>query len=624
MGYLEKIEQPADLRNLELGKMPEVCKELRTFIVDNAAKNGGHFGSSLGVVELTVALHYVFDTPKDQIVWDVGHQAYGHKILTGRRKIFHTNRTKDGISGFTKQSESPYDSFVSGHASISISAALGMATASKLKGEDRKHIAVIGDGAMTGGEAFEGLNNAAVAGADILVILNDNQISIDPNVGAITKVLVNLGTSKGFNAIRRQIKKALSKGGKVGRSLDHFAMKLEQSLKNLIFKNSNFFESLGFRYFGPVDGHDVKTLSKTLEALKTVKGPKILHILTTKGKGFAPAEAEQTKWHATGGFDKIEPNKASVSECKILKYQEIFGKTLVEIAKKNKTVVGITPAMPTGSSLNIMMEEIPERAFDVGIAEQHAVTFAAGMATQGMTPFCNIYSTFAQRAYDQIIHDVCIEKTPVVFCLDRAGLVGEDGETHQGAFDIAYLRPIPNLILSAPMNEVDLRNLMYTASEYKAGPMVIRYPRGKGVIADWESPLEKIEIGRGREISKGKDMAILSFGHPGNFVEEAIKNLSDNSDANPSHYNFLFVKPLDKELLHKICKEYAKIITIEDGSKIGGFGAAILEFMNQNNYKNKLEILGIPDEMIKHATVEEQRDYCGIGVRNIINVIRSI
>ncbi len=621
---LEKINSPKDLKKISVKDLVVVCEELRQFIIDNGAENGGHFGSSLGVVELTVALHYIFNTPEDRIVWDVGHQAYGHKILTGRRKIFHTNRKKDGLSGFTKQSESEYDSFISGHASISISVALGMATASYLKGEKRKHIAVIGDGALTGGEAFEGLNNAGISDADLLVVLNDNQISIDKNVGALKNYLVNLTTSGGFNNFRSTLKEALKKRGKFGKNVDKFAARLEKSLKNFIFKDSNFFEALNFRYFGPVDGHDVVGLTKVLSDLKKVKGPKILHILTKKGKGFAPAEKDQTSWHATNGFDKdmvLDKTKKmpkNIISKGILKYQEIFGHTILELAQKNKKIVGITPAMPSGSSLDIMMEVLPKRAFDVGICEPHAVTFSAGMAKEGFIPFCNIYSSFAQRAYDQIIHDTAIERTPVIFCLDRAGLVGEDGETHHGIFDLAYLRPIPNLIISSPMDEIELRNLMYTATKNRKNPFVIRYPRGKGVIENWQKTFKEIEIGTGRKISDGKETAILSIGHIGNIVQNAISNL----DSPPAHYDMRFLKPLDEELLKKVLKKYKKIITIEEGSKLGGFGSAILEWANENQYKNKIKILGIPDKFIPHGTVQEQRTECEIDEKAILKQIR--
>ena len=628
--YLKKIDLPEDLRTFKVSDLPNICADLRNFIIDNVADNGGHFGSSLGVVELTVALHYVFNTPEDKIVWDVGHQAYGHKILTGRRKKFHTNRKKGGLSGFPKKSESEYDSFVAGHSSISISAALGMATASCLKGENRRHIAVIGDGALTGGVAFEGLNNAGVSEADLLVVLNDNQISIDPNVGALKNYMFKLTKSKSFNYLRRSIKDALQGTGKMGGNVDRFAAKIEQQFKNLLLKEHNFFEVLNFRYFGPFDGHDVENLVKELEVIKKYPGPKILHILTTKGKGFMPAEKEQTKWHSTNGFNQQEehknlkfPNKLEgilVKNDGILKYQEVFGHTLVELAGKDKNIVGITPAMPTGSSLNLMMKIFPKRAFDVGICEQHAVTFASGLASEGLIPFCAIYSSFAQRAYDQIIHDVCIESTPVIFCLDRAGLVGEDGETHHGVFDMAYLRLLPNLIIAAPINEIELRNLMYTAYKNRKAPFAIRYPRGKGVKKDWKKPFEIIEIGKGEKVSDGKGTAILSFGHPGNFVIEA-KKILETKKSNPAHFNMRFVKPLDEILLHEVFKQFEKIITVEDGSKKGGAGSAVLEFAAENGYKNSVKILGIGDEFIKHATVEQQQKACGFDIEGIVTAV---
>lgn len=630
---LEKIEFPSDLKQFSVLELNEICAELRQFIIENAAENGGHLGSSLGVVELTVALHYVFNTPKDRIVWDVGHQAYGHKILTGRRKKFHTNRKKEGISGFPKKSESKYDAFIAGHASVSISAALGMATASKLKKEDRKHIAVIGDGAMTGGTAFEGLNNAGVSDADLLVVLNDNQMSIDPNVGALKNYMLHLTGSKNFNSLRRSIKDILQKKGKIGDFTDRGVAKIEQKVKNLLINNNNFFEALNFRYFGPYDGNDVENLVKELKVIQRYKGPKILHILTQKGRGFRPAEKDQTKWHATSGFnEKEEREKLEISKTyeldknstnSILKYQEIFGRTLVELAKQDEKIVGITPAMPTGSSLNLMIEKFPTRAFDVGICEPHAVTFASGLASEGLIPFCNIYSTFAQRSFDQIIHDVCIEKTPVIFCLDRAGLVGEDGETHQGAFDIVYLRMIPNLIVSAPMNEIELRNLMYTAYTNRTAPFSIRYPRGNGVIENWHQPFEKLEIGKAQKVSEGEKIAILSFGTTGNFVIEAKQILSQKG-INPAHYNMRFVKPLDEEMLHEVFQNFEKIITVEDGSKIGGLGSAVLEFSAKNNYKNEVKILGIPDEFVKQGSVEEQITDCGFSVEGIAGIVISL
>lgn len=636
---LEKINSPTDLKKLELKQLPELCAEIRTFLITNAAANGGHFGSSLGVVELTVALHYVFDAPVDKIVWDVGHQAYVHKILTGRRGQFHTNRKKDGLCGFTKQSESEYDAFVAGHASVSISAALGMATASQIKGENSKHIAVIGDGALTGGIAYEGLNNAGDSKADLLVILNDNQISIDPNVGAMTKMLVNITSSRRFNYIRNGLKNWLKHHGRLGRAVDSSAYKLEKSVKNLMFPESNMFEALNFQYFGPLDGHDVIKTVKLLRKLKNYPGPKLLHCLTVKGKGFAPAEAEQIKWHATEGFDEktVHEEVSEKGESKLsgpIKYQDVFGETLVELAEQNEKIVGITPAMPSGCSLNKMMQRFPDRAFDVGIAEQHAVTFAAGLATQGLVPFCNIYSTFAQRAYDQIIHDTAIEKTPVRFCLDRAGLVGADGETHQGAFDIACLRAIPNLVIAAPRNEVELRNLMFTFADYNEGPTVIRYPRGKGYMADWHQPFKKLLIGKGECLREGTTLAVISVGTMAHNVSQALNMLKGSLPGSNckvpvdpgmiAHYDLRFIKPLDEGLLKSLFKKFDQIIVIEEGVVNGGAGSAILELASRNDYAGKITRLGLPDAFIAHATVEQQQAECGIDAESILKIINKL
>ncbi len=623
--FLNNINTPADLKKLSEKDLKEVCDELRDFLIHHGAEHGGHFASSLGVVELTVALHYIFNTPNDRLVWDVGHQAYGHKVLTGRRDIFPTNRKKDGMSGFPKRGESKFDAFVAGHSSISISAALGMAVASKLKKENRSHIAIIGDGAMTGGIAFEGLNNAAVANADILVILNDNQISIDPNVGAMTKVLVDLSTSGLFNKFRYGTKDFLRERGEWGKKLERFVARSEKIFKNIVFRDSNFFESLGFRYFGIIDGNDIKTLTKTLRDIKRIPGPKILHILTKKGKGFAPAEKEQTKWHATSGFDlDPEVSKKSVQKVVKLKYQEIFGHTMCDLASENEKIVGITPAMLSGSSLDLMQKKIPTRVFDVGIAEQHAVTFSAGLAVEGLIPFCNIYSSFAQRAYDQIIHDVCIEKTPVIFCLDRAGFVGEDGETHHGVFDLSFLLPIPNLIIASPMNESELRNLMYTAQKQRENPFVIRYPRGAATgQKNWRTDFSKIEIGKGREISKGKKIAVLSLGTLGNSVEIALKNLSSQKII-PAHFDMRFAKPLDEELLLEIAQDYTSIITIEEGILTGGFGSTVADFLRKNNQQMPVHSLGIPDKFIPQGTVTEQREICGLDIYSIEKIIKEL
>ena len=610
--FLDKINLPSDLRKFENKDLENICDDLRKFIINSISENGGHFGASLGVVELTVALHYVYNTPVDKLVWDVGHQAYGHKILTGRKDNFHTNRIYKGLSGFPKITESKYDTFGVGHSSTSISAALGMAMAAKLNGEkERQHIAVIGDGGMTGGMSFEGMNHAGDTEANLTIILNDNCMSIDPNVGALKKYLTDMSTSPTFNSIRNDIWQVLGKLKTVGESARGIAKTIEKSLKSFVLDNSNLFEALNLRYFGPIDGHDINHLVKTLNDLKKIPGPKLLHCITKKGKGYTLAEKHQTKWHATGKFD-VESGKSLAAKSNKKtppKYQDVFGHTIVELANNNKKIVGITPAMPSGSSLNIMMEKIPDRAFDVGIAEQHAVTFSAGLATQGMVPFCNIYSTFMQRAYDQVIHDVCIQNLPVIFCLDRAGVAGSDGPTHHGAYDIAYMRCIPNMILSAPMNESELRNLMFTAQSKNNGPFTIRYPRGKGVQVEWETEMEIIEIGKGRMVCEGDEIAILSIGHIGNYVTKAIKKLNKEKIF-PSHYDMRFVKPIDQELLHKILKKYKFILTVEDGCVMGGFGSAVLEFMAENNYTNSVQRLGIPDRIVEHGSQDELYREC--------------
>ncbi len=616
---LAKIDSPADLKKLDKRQLAQLSEELRDYIIDTVSVYGGHFGASLGVVELTTALHYVFNTPNDEIIWDVGHQAYGHKILTGRREVFHTNRLYKGISGFPKRTESEYDSFGVGHSSTSISAALGMAFASHLTGEDEKqHIAVIGDGAMTGGQAFEAMNHAGDSNKNILIILNDNCMAIDPNVGALKNYLTDISTSQTFNRFRDDIWKVLGKISKFGPNAQEIAASVETSVKSFLLKQSNLFESLNLRYFGPVDGHDVNHLVDVLSDLKKIKGPKILHCVTVKGKGYKLAEKDQTKWHAPGKFDKIsgEIHKKTYSTPQPPKYQDVFGHTIVELAKANDKIVGITPAMPSGSSMNIMMNEMPDRAFDVGIAEQHAVTFSAGLATQGMTPFCNVYSTFMQRAYDQVIHDVCIQKLPVVFCLDRAGIAGADGPTHHGAYDIPYMRCLPNMVVSAPMNEEELRNLMFTASEYKDGAFTIRYPRGNGVMPNWKTPLAKIEVGTGRTLKEGTDLAILTIGHIGNSASEAVERLAQEG-INAGHYDMRFVKPLDEVLLHQIFKKYKHVITVEDGTIVGGFGSAILEFMADHQYMSKVIRLGIPDRVVEHGEQYELHEECGYDANSI-------
>jgi 1-deoxy-D-xylulose-5-phosphate synthase len=612
---LSNINAPKDLKKLDQAQLVQLSSELRQYIIDVVSVYGGHFGASLGVVELTVALHYVFNTPDDQLVWDVGHQAYGHKILTGRREEFHTNRIYKGISGFPKRKESEYDAFGVGHSSTSISAALGMAEASKYKNEaDRHHIAVIGDGAMTGGMAFEAMNNAGVSKSNLLIILNDNCMSIDPNVGALKDYLTDITTSPTYNKMKEDVWNVLGKFSKFGHSAQEIASKVEGSIKSFLLSQSNFFESLNLRYFGPIDGHDVDHLVHVLKDLKEIKGPKLLHCVTMKGKGFAPAEKNQTKWHAAPGkFDKIsgEVFKKVDDKPQPPKYQDVFGHTLVELAESNHKIMGVTPAMPSGSSMNIMMEAMPERSFDVGIAEQHAVTFSAGLATQGLTPFCNIYSTFMQRAYDQVVHDVCIQNLPVNFCLDRAGFAGADGPTHHGTFDIAYMRCLPNMIVASPMNEKELRDLMYTSQLERDGQaFTIRYPRGQGVMPEWRTPFEEIEIGTGRTIVEGEELAILTIGHIGNYVSEVLERLK-NDGANPGHYDLRFIKPLDEKLLDKIFKKYSKVITVEDGTIVGGFGSAVLEYMAGKGYNAHVKMLGIPDEIVEHGSQLELHKECG-------------
>jgi len=623
---LSQINTPDDLKKLDRNQLQQVCNELRQFIIDCVSVHGGHFGASLGVVELSVALHYVFNTPDDQLVWDVGHQAYGHKILTGRRKNFHTNRKYGGLSGFPKRSESDYDAFGVGHSSTSISAALGMAIASKLKGEtQRQHVAIIGDGAMTAGLPFEALNHAGVTNANLLVVLNDNNMSIDPNVGALKEYLTDITTSHTWNKFRDDVWKFLGKlpYSEFQRDL---ASKIEASVKGVISKSSNLFEALGMRYFGPIDGHNVLKLAEILEDLKDIPGPKLLHIKTVKGKGYELAEQDQTLWHAPGTFDKITGKiiKKIPTKPEPPKYQDVFGHSIIELAEANPKIMGITPAMPSGCSLKYMMEAMPTRALDVGIAEQHAVTLSAGLATQGMKVFCNIYSSFMQRAYDMVIHDVAIQKLPVIFCLDRAGLVGDDGPTHHGAYDIAYMRCIPNMIVAAPMNESELRNLMYTAQlDSNKLPFVIRYPRGNGVMPEWKTKFEAITIGTGRKIVDGERIAILTIGHPGNFALEAIKTLQTEG-LQPALYDMRFVKPLDEVLMHEIAQRFDKIITVEDGTIVGGFGSAVLEFLNQHNYPQQVVMLGIPDAIVEHGKPEELHRECGYDAQAIATAVRQL
>lgn len=623
---LASVEYPADLRKLKKEQLPQLCNELRQFIIDVVSVNGGHFGASLGVVELTVALHYVFNTPIDQLVWDVGHQAYGHKILTGRRKVFHTNRKYQGLSGFPKRSESEYDSFGVGHSSTSISAALGMAMAAKLQGKkNQQHVAIIGDGAMTAGLPFEALQHAGTTKADVLIILNDNNMSIDPNVGALKEYLTDITTSSTYNHVRDDVWKMIGRlpGGKFHQKM---ASKIEAGVKGVVSKTSNLFEGLGLRYFGQVDGHNVIKLVEILEDLKKIKGPKLLHINTVKGKGYDLAEKDQTLWHAPGLFDKTTGQISKVTYDKPMppKYQDVFGKSIIELAKLNSKVMGITPAMPSGCSLKYMMAEMPDRAFDVGICEQHAVTLSAGLATQGMKVFCNIYSSFMQRAYDMVVHDVAIQKLPVIFCLDRAGLVGDDGPTHHGAYDIAYFRCIPNMIIAAPMNEKELRDMMYTAQlEDNKLPFVIRYPRGEGVMPEWQTPFETMAVGKGEKIQDGEGVAILSIGHPGNFVVDACAVLR-NEGITPAHYNMRFVKPLDADMMHEVGRKFKHVITIEDGTIVGGFGSACLEFFAEHGYTPSVKMLGIPDRLVEHGKPSELHRECGYDAAAVVEAVRAL
>jgi 1-deoxy-D-xylulose-5-phosphate synthase len=628
---LAQINSPADLKKLDKTQLFQVCTELRQFIIDSVSVYGGHFGASLGVVELSVALHYVFNTPDDQLIWDVGHQAYGHKILTGRRNTFHTNRLYKGLSGFPKRKESPYDAFGVGHSSTSISAALGMAVGSKLNGANtRQHIAVIGDGSMTAGMAFEAMNHAgSLKDSNLLIVLNDNCMAIDPNVGALKDYLTDITTSQTYNRFRDEVWNLLGKISAFGRSAQDIVARIEDGLKATLLKQSNLFESLNLRYFGPVDGHDIDHLTSVLNDLKGIPGPKILHVVTVKGKGYSLAEKDQTLWHAPGKFDKVtgEIFKKTYPTPQPPKYQDVFGNTLVELATQNPKIVGVTPAMPSGSSMNIMMKAMPERAFDVGIAEQHAVTFSAGMATQGHTVFCNIYSTFMQRAYDQVVHDVCIQELPVIFCLDRAGFAGADGATHHGVYDMAYMRCIPNMIVASPMNEQELRNLMFTVSldEFKdlKSAATIRYPRGEGVMPQWKTPLEKVVIGKGRKIKDGEEIAILSIGHIGNYVVEACKTLATEG-INPAHYDLRFVKPLDSELLHEVFGKFDRIITVEDGCVMGGFGSAVAEWMLDHNYSARVKRLGIPNAVIEHGEQIQLHRECGFAPEDIANEVRKM
>ena len=623
---LKNINSPNDLRKLKKSQLPKLAQELRQYIIDIVSEKGGHFGASLGVVELTIAIHYIFNTPYDQLVWDVGHQAYGHKILTGRKNEFPSNRLYKGLSGFPKRSESVYDTFGVGHSSTSISAALGMSIASEKNNEkDKQHVAVIGDGAMTAGLAFEGLNHAGAENTNLLVILNDNCMSIDPAVGALKQYLTDISTSKAYNSAKNKAWKILGQISRFGPDAQKIAKKVESGIKSTVLGESNYFESLNFRYFGPIDGHNTEHLIQILKDLKNIPGPKILHCITEKGKGYEFSEkGDATKWHAPGLFDK-DTGKSITAKKDISppKYQDVFGETIIELAEKNKKIVGVTPAMLSGSSLNKMMSVMPERTYDVGIAEQHAVTFSAGLATQGIIPFCNIYSTFLQRAYDQVIHDVAIQNLSVIFCLDRGGLVGADGATHHGVFDLAYLRCIPNLIVSAPMDEHDLRNLMYTAQKKSHGPFSIRYPRGKGAKIEWRNKVKELKIGKGEEVKEGEKIAILTIGHAGNFAKTALGQL-EKKGISVGHYNMIFIKPLDEKLLHKVFKKYEGIITVEDGCLQGGFGSAILEFAADNNYKSNISRMGISDTFINHGTQEELWKECEINAESIVKKVNEI
>lgn len=620
---LKRIDSPGDLRELPVSLLPEVCSELRDMIIDELSRNPGHLGSNLGSIELTVAVHYVFNTPYDRIVWDVGHQAYSHKILTGRRDRFCTNRKLNGLCPFPSPAESEYDTFTCGHASNSISAALGMAVAAAGKGEDDRHVvAVIGDGSMSGGLAFEGLNNVSSIPNNLLIILNDNNMAIDRSVGGMKQYLLNLHTSEGYNRFRNLLSRKLYNWGVLNEERRKSLIRFNNSLKSMLMQQQNIFEGLNIRYFGIVDGHDVGALVRVLKEIKDMKGPKLLHVHTRKGKGYGPAEESATVWHAPGLFDKETGERiVKDTEGQPPLFQEVFGNTLLELARQNDKIVGVTPAMPTGCSMNILMKEMPGRAFDVGIAEGHAVTFSGGMAKEGLLPFCNIYSSFMQRAYDNVIHDVAIQKLNVVLCLDRAGLVGEDGPTHHGVFDLAYLRPVPNLTIASPYDEHELRKLMYTAQLPGKGPFVIRYPKGRGVLVDWECPLEEIEVGRGRKMKDGTDLAVITLGPVGNDAARALARAEQDMGLSVAHYDLRFLKPLDQDMLHEIGRNFKRIVTVEDGVLMGGMGSAVLEFMSDNGYAPNVKRLGIPDCFVQHGTVQELRKICGIDETGIYNAI---
>ena len=616
---LNNINSPADLRKLKEEQLPQVCAELRNFIIESLSQNPGHFASSLGTVELTVALHYVFDTPTDKVVWDVGHQAYGHKIITGRRERFHTNRKLGGLKPFPSPDESEYDAFVAGHASNSISAALGLAVAAEKLQRDEKIVAVIGDGAMSGGLAFEGLNNVSSTPNNLLIILNDNNMSIDKSVGGMSQLLISMHSSHLYNKIRYKIARMLTKIGLLNQQRAKSLTRFNNGLKAMLFKQQNIFEGMCTRYFGPIDGHDVRELVRMLKLVKDMRGPKMLHIHTIKGKGYKPAEKNATLWHQPGLFD-AETGERIVSNDKVPRFQDVFGETLLEIAQQNPNVVGITPAMPSGCSMNILGKEMPDRFFDVGIAEGHAVTFAAGLAKGGAMPFCNIYSSFMQRGYDNIIHDAALQRVNMVLCLDRAGIVGEDGPTHHGAFDLAYLRPIPNITIASPYDEHELRRLMYTAQQPDMGTFVIRYPRGKGSLSDWRCPLEKIEVGKGRCIKDGDDIALLTLGPIGKKMQRVVEQASEQG-ISVAHYDMRFLKPIDQEILHAIGKKFNKIVTIEDACVTGGLGSAVVEFMAANDYTPTIRCIGIPDKFVEHGTTDELYKICGMDNDTVLDTI---
>ncbi len=626
MKYLQNINSPADLKNLNIEQLQGVCSDLREFIIDQLSLNPGHFASSLGTVELTVALHYLYNTPYDRLVWDVGHQAYSHKILTGRKNVFHTNRKLGGLSGFTNPNESEYDTFVAGHASTSISAALGMAVAASLNNvQDMRVVAIIGVGSMTGGFAYEGLNNASSQPNNLLIILNDNDMSIDNNVGGLQKYLVKITTSSKYNRLRNNLYQQIKKKNLIDEEKKNFVLRFNNSVKSLLAKQQNLFEGFNIRYFGPVNGHNLPELIRVLRNIKDMEGPKLLHLKTVKGKGYRPAENQATIWHAPGLFDK-ETGERIVKKDKNQPqlYQDVFGHTLVELAKENEKIVGITPAMPTGCSMSFLMEEIPDRAFDVGIAEAHAVTFSAGLAKEGFVPFCNIYSSFMQRAYDQVIHDVALQKLKVIMCLDRGGLVGEDGPTHHGVFDLAFLRPIPNLIISAPLNEHDLRNLMYTAVYANDMPFVIRYPRGQGETVNWQNPIQAIPIGKGRKLKAGKEIALLSIGTIGNNASKAIAK-AEQKGISVAHYDMLFLKPIDEELLKEVAENFQYVITLENGVIKGGLGSAVLEYLADNKYRDiQLHRIGVDDKFVTHGTIAELQKITEMDEESILRKIEEI